>query len=399
MPAVHGKDIKAMLEDRTKGPAFVSRHIAEALQSKQLAPDDFSIKDIFVSVVPDGREMVESFNPRGRGGFVGTAITEAADAVSSSHFSNITGQLLYTTIMQQAQAEDYVFSRIIPTVQTQFSGERIPGVANLGDDAQVVAEGDEFPLAGFNEDWIDTPETVKRGNIVPLTKEAIFFDRTALVLSTAGQVGLRLGANKEKRLIKAVIDETHTTHRYKWRGTSYATFQGTTPWVNLIGSATLIDWTDINAAEQAAADLLDPNTGEPMPMMMKEIIVAPELAATAAMILNGTGMQYAGGGFATSNQTYVSNGPNPIGNSQYSGRYAIVSSRLLKTQMTTNTTWYLGNIAAAVEYRQNWPITVEMAGADSSKAFERDIVVQYKASERGAAFVKEPRYLIKNTVA
>ena len=82
-------------------------------------------------LVPDGREMVNSFNPRKSGGYVGSAITEAADAVSSSHFANITGQFLYTMIMKQAMAEDYVFSRIVPVQQTQFSGEKIPGIETV----------------------------------------------------------------------------------------------------------------------------------------------------------------------------------------------------------------------------------------------------------------------------
>lgn len=406
MPVVKGKDIGLMLKDRTKGPAFVLEHLENALESKQIAPEDFSLRDLFVNVVPDGREMVESFSPKKRGGFTTSEVTEAADAVSSSHFSNITGQFLYSKIMAQANAEDYVFSRLIPTVQTQFSGERIPGVANLADEAQVVTEGKEYPLAGMSEDWLDTPETVKRGNIVPVTKEAIFFDRTNLVLRTAGRVGLMLGSNKEKRLIQAFLDDLATTavteHRYKWRGTSYATYvaSGGHGTVNKIASGgTLVDWTDINDVEQLAADAVDPNTGEPMPLMLKEIIVTPQLAATAARILNATNVQTAGAGYATSGTVFATDSPTPIGNHQFSpGGYKIVTSRLLKQMQGTDTTWFMANIAEALCYMQNWPITVEQAGADSAKAFERDIVAQYKASERGAAYVMEPRYLYASLV-
>lgn len=401
MPAVNAKNIQLMLEDRTKGPAFVERHLTEAFASGQLAPEDFSIRDLFISTVKDGREMVEHFSPSAkRGGFSSNReLMEAADAVSSSHFANITGQLIYTTIMRQAQAEDYVFSRIVPSVQTQFSGEKIPGIANLADEAQVVKEGDEYPLAGFNEDWIETPQTVKRGNIVPVTKEAIFFDRTNLVLSTAGQVGLRLGANKEKRLIDAMIDENVTAHRYKWRGTSYATFQASTPWINIKTSNELVDWTDINEVEKLAANVTDPNTGEPMPLMLTDMVVTPELRATAYRVLSATQIAMQAGGFATSGNLFRSDSPSPVGRHEYSASYNVVSSRLLAQRMATDTTWYLGRISEALVYMQNWPISVEQAGADSTKAFERDIVAQYKASEMGAAFVKEPRYLFKATVA
>jgi len=401
MPAVNAKNLQLMLEDRTKGPAFVEQHLSEAFASGQLVPEDFSIRDIFISTVPDGREMVEHFSPSAkRGGFSSSReLQEAADAVSSSLFANITGQLIYTTIMRQAQAEDYVLSRMVPNVQTNFSGEKIPGVANLADEAQIVKEGEEYTLAGFNEDWIETPQTVKRGNIVPVTKEAIFFDRTNLILSTAGQVGLRLGANKEKRLLDAMVDENTTAHRYKWRGTIYATYQASAPWINLQTSNALVDWTDIDTVEQLAANVTDPNTGEPMPLMLTDLVVTPQLRATAYRILSATNIAMQAGGFATSGNLLRSDSPSPLGKHEYSAAYNVVCSRLLAQRMATDTTWYLGRVSEALVYMQNWPITVEQAGADSAKGFERDIVAQYKASEMGAAFVKEPRYLFKSTVA
>ncbi len=58
-----------------------------------------------------------------------------------------------------------------------------------------------YPSLGFGEDYIETPSTSKRGFIVPVTREAIFFDRTNLVLSRAAEVGEVLGLNKEKRLL------------------------------------------------------------------------------------------------------------------------------------------------------------------------------------------------------
>lgn len=408
MPAVKAKNLQRMLEDKTKGPAFVERFLSESLESGHLAAEDFSIRDIFVSVVPDGREMVEYFNPnQKRGGFSSNReMMEAADAVSSSHFANITGQLIYSQIMRQARAEDYVFSRIIPDVPTVFNGEKIPGVTNLADEAQVVNEGQEYPLAGFNEDWIETPQTLKRGNIVPVTKEAVFFDRTSLVLSTAGQVGLRLGANKEKRLIDAFLDvadaKGNFPHRHNWRGTTYASYSSTTPWVNLIGSNALVDWNSVNAVEQLAADIVDPNTGEPMPWSLSEIVVAPGLAATAFRVMNATSTSTKVGGYNASATVNDFDAPSPLARHEYSSPYAIVSSRMLKQRMTAGsvvtTNFYLTRLSEAIEYRQNWPITVEQAGMDSYKAFERDIVAQYKASERGAAFVKQPRYLFQSRV-
>ena len=92
-----------------------------------------------------------------------------------------------------------------------------------------------YPHLGFGEDYIETPSTTKRGFIVPVTKEAIFFDRTHLVLSRAAEVGEMLGLNKEKRLIDLVIG---VTNNYKWKGTTYNTYQTAHAVDQLAGDAT-----------------------------------------------------------------------------------------------------------------------------------------------------------------
>ena len=54
------------------------------------------------------------------------------------------------------------------------------------------------------------------------------------------------------------------TNNYKWRGMSHNTYQTSTPWINVKGGNELVDWTDVDGAEQLLADILDPNTGEPI---------------------------------------------------------------------------------------------------------------------------------------
>ena len=47
----------------------------------------------------------------------------------------------------------------------------------------------------------------------------------------------------------------------------------------------------------------------------------------------------------------------------------------------------------------NWPITVTQSPLGSEADFNQDIVVRFKASERGAAAVVNPRYVVKSTGA
>lgn len=364
----------------------------EALRTKQIRPEDLSIRDIFCSVIPDGQSLCEAWRNNEN-----VSLQEAAGAVTSAQFSNITGQIVYTATMDAYQSEDKVFSRTIPTQSTPFNGEKIPGITGLGDMAEVVEEGQPYPLTGVTEDWIETPQTKKRGNIVPITKEAIFFDRTNLILQRCAQVGEFLGVNREKRAIDCVIDENTTAHRHRWRNTVYASYQGSTPWVNLQGSNGLVDWTDVNAAEQLFAGLVDPDTGEPIMLGGVQLIVTPQLVHTARYILNATSVALQAGGFAVTGNLFQTQAPNPIGGGPLSGAYSVLTSRLLAQRMATDTSWFLGDIAKACVYMENFPLTTQTAPPNSEDEFNRDIVAKYKASERGAYFVRQPRAIVKST--
>ena len=364
------------------------------LRTGQLQPNEFSIREIFERTIKDGRELADSLNPRfgPNAGFRG--LMEAAGAITSGDFSSITGQILYTRMMQDLTPEQFVFQGLIPTQPTQFSGEKIPGIANLGDQAEVVAENENYPLVGTGEDYIETPATTKRGFIVPVTKEAIFFDRTGMLLQKAGAVGESLRLNKEKRAIDCIIDENTTTHRYKWRGTTYATYQTTSPWDNTTASATLENWTDIDAADQTLNGILDPNTGEPVVIEGDTLICTKQNEKVASYIRDATGVSIHSGGYATSGELTETTAPNPVGR-----RFTIISSRLLAARMATDTTWYYGNPRALAVYMENWPITVTQAPAGSAEDFHRDVVNQFKCSERGQFAVIQPRVMTKCTVA
>ena len=171
------------------GPSATVEHVGAALQSGELKPADFSLRELAEAVVPDGREWVRSLDPRG-----GYEVTEA-DGVDLTAFANISGQIVYTRLLAAYNSPAFALSRLVETIPTKFDGEKIAGMQPLDPDAVgVVAPGMPFPHAGFGERYIETPSTTKRGFIVPVTKEAIFFDRTHMVLKNAAEVGEALGA-------------------------------------------------------------------------------------------------------------------------------------------------------------------------------------------------------------
>lgn len=378
---------------RTLGPKETCRRITESLDLTRrgeighLKPSDFSIRELAECVVENGREWVRSMDPRN-----GVSVMESSDAVDSTAFANITGQLIINELMDAYNSPAYVITQLFRTISTRLDGEKIPGIAKLGDKAEQVDEGMPFPHAGFGEDYIETPSTTKRGLIVPVTKEAIFFDRTSLILERAREVGESLGMNKEKRCVDVLIG---ATNNHSWRGTSYNTYQASTPWINLLSGATydLVDWTDVEAAELLFADIVDPNTSEPISIMPNTLIATPARKHTANRILNATEIRYTGSSAPT--ETLASNpisGYRPV-ISQYV--YSRLQSQLSVSAANSKATWFLGDPSKAFAYMENWPITVVQAPQNSEAEFNQDIVARFKASERGVAIAKNPRYMVK----
>jgi hypothetical protein len=387
--AIKYRELRRMYE--SNGAEKTVRHLREALQQGQLQPEDFSIREVAEATL--GHAWVRQMDPR-QGG---ATLLEAGEGVDVTAFSNITGQIVQSRIMQSYTQDAFVLSKLIGTIPTRLDGERIPGIGRISDEVAEVRPGMPYPNLGFTEDYIDTPQTTKRGFIVPVTREAIFFDRTHLILQRAAEVGEILGLNKEKRLIDLLIG---TANNYKWKGTAYNTYSGTGTgvapdgaWINTT-TEELVDWTDVDAAEQLFADILDPNTGEPVLVQTTTVLVMPAYRYAAHRIFDAEEITYQAVGAAT-----ATTAANPLGN------YRVAESRLAyrrimaggHTAVEAKKWWFIGDFAKAFAYMENWPITVTQSPPNSEAEFSQDIVVRFKASERGAAAVINPRYVVKST--
>ena len=336
-------------------------------------------------------------------GFVRTLL-EAEGAVSTSAFLNITGQIVYSWVMEPLPDEDaYPFSETIPETGPVMTlqQEKAPGLTQLGDVAQVRYEGDPYALAGFGEDWIFRPQINDRGFVVPLTWEAVFEDKTGLLQTRAQDGAKSMRINKEIRAIDCVIDQNTTAHRYNWRGVTISSFNdntGTHTWDNLAATNGLVDWTNINTANQVFNALTDPYTGLPLNVTPRHIVAAMGLQQTALRILSATELRVTTPGYATSGNPTQTVRDNP-----YRNYLQLLTSRLLGSRMSTaselTTDWFVGDVAAYARYFWAEKLDVAQASPDHPDNFHRRIVQQYRVNERGEFCVVQPRALVKNTVA
>ena len=272
------------------------------------------------------------------------------------------------------------------------TARRFPASRASRDTIDEVAPGMPYPHLGFGEDYIETPSTTKRGFIVPVTKEAIFFDRTHLVLSRAAEVGEVLGLNKEKRLIDLVIG---VTNNYKWKGTTYNTYQTATPWINSLGG-------------ERAGRLDERRRGRAVVRRHSRSEhgragagARHDGAGDAGLSARGPSRVQRGGDHVHGGRRDDGDAWRPI----RSGNYRVHDSRLAYRRIVASGVaaadakkwWFVGDFRRAFAYMENWPITVTQAPLGSEAEFNNDVVLRFKASERGAAAVLNPRYVVKNT--
>lgn len=167
------------------------------------------------------------------------------------------------------------------------------------------------------------------------------------------------------------------------------------PYVNTVASNPLESWENLEKAENLFANMLDPATKEPVLIEPDTVLVMPQKRGIAYSLFNGV----AQASRTLSENVTLASIPNPY------SRYNVISSRIAYKRLldsgvtTTNAAgyWYLGNFQKAFAYMENWPITVTQSPLGSEADFTQDIVVRFKASERGTPAVLNPRYVVKCT--
>jgi hypothetical protein len=390
--AINYKNLIRLSEARGKAG------IEEAFAEKAIRSADIDLGKLFVECFGWPRFVACRNREQLANEVFEQALLEDEGAVSTAAFQNISGQFVYQNVMDAYQAEDFIFTKLIPEAPAStLDGEKIPGITEIGDEIAVRKEADPYALAGVGENWIFTPTVKDRGVIIPLTWEALFNDKTGQLSQRCGDVGKWGGVNREKRAIDCVIDENVTAHRYNWRGNVIATYNdntGTHTWDNLSATNGLVDWNNLNTAEINLAAIVDPFTGEPIVMEPRHLIVSKQLQQVANRIVNATEIRVATPGYATSGNPSQTNMANP-----YKGKYEVLCSRLLTARMATKTSWYLSDVSRLAKCMVAEQPNVLQAPPNNQDEFERRIVNKWRFNERTAYVVVEPRGSNKSTVA
>ena len=376
-------DYDLLRKERREGELFDT--LESAIEDGDIKSRDFNVRECWEETVEGGSEVIRAWK-RGHESDIMEAGGNPTDA-----FGRITERIIRGEVLESFADPAFVGDQVCTTRSTDaYDGERLPGMTRLGDASEEVGIGQPYPETTFTEDYLDLPATVKKGNIVSLAKEHVMADQTGLLLDRAAEVGYWLGYNKEIRILGCVLGTDGSLYKRRERiGVQvYNNNTGDHDWDNL-DSNTFIDWTSIQQAEVLFDKMTDPNTGEPILIIPDTIICPTALKHDVRRVVNATSVQHQDRTVAVDMVGTISASPlDP---------YNIVSSTLVYKKTTSDTTWYIGQPKRAFQYRENWPVTVSQQGAGSDDEFTRDIVMKFKASERGVCVPVEPRYMVKNT--
>ena len=404
-----GIGIKRLLEaecqgrDKRVGFRNVTLKLMEAIKTGKLPYRKVSFKEMAIAFL--GQQWYDNLRPdQGGNDFVRSMQVQEAgsvDAIGTTAFSNITGQVIYTAVHDGYQNEEFIGEKLVTIRPTKLSGERIPGHQSISDEALEVKEGMPFPATGFGESFQDLPITKKYGMLLRLTKEAIFFDKTGRLLDDALDLGFRLGMRREKEILSVVIGGTNN---YNWRNLTPNTYLAgvLTPglYINSLGSNELVDWKNIDTMKQLFQDIRNPDSGDPILVGGFEIIVPPFKEWTTRNILNATHIEESrvtGASAPFDEQRRRSANPLPPMTMHTSQLFKdMLVSALGITSTQADKYWFMGNFKRAFTYQENWPISVMTAGEEHPQNFSHDIVRQWRASERGSAAVWDPRYVTRS---
>lgn len=400
-----GQNLRSLCENY--GPDWTVKKLGQCLRSGQLRSTDFSIKELAEAFC--GQEWVRRLHPSGRGEFsVARSLMEAGEGVDVAAFQHITGQIFFNRIKDGWENATLVGEKLTDKFPTQLDGERVPWLGHIIDEGEPIHPGTEYPMTSFGERYVDTPRTQKWGLTTWLTKEMVFFDRTGQAMKSAGEVGWKLGYNKEKRILCLVLGLINS---YKLNGTAYNTYlqapQSVPAYVNAQSGTPLIDYTSVQTALTLASQILDPDTKNPLDgIEFKQLFVMPANLFHARRLVAATEYWNTQPGFAAATTAPEGNiqmhSINPVGQLE-------VLTSPIAYQLFTNTTvynpqwtpltatqtnayWWIGQFLRSFWYMENWPFTVIQAPPNNQREFDSDLVVGWKASERGVPAVQDPRY-------
>lgn len=359
------------------GVTQTEQKIRNLIKENKLKAEDLSVKQLYEDFVGEEKNKM---------GF----ISSIQEEVRTSAFSNIMGELLGKEMIDGYNNTPTIGDKLVNTYKTKYKDERLPGFT-AAENPHEVKEGEDYPEVGISDKYVTLGTAVKKGNIISITEEAIYFDQTNNLVERAREIGEKTALDREKAILRGVLGITNC---YYPLGVETALY-GAAPY--LITSNGLEDWTDIEKAELDGLYAMQDDSSDQdyISVVAKAILVPIAKKRTAQRILNAIEITHGDYDDATSVKTTSS---NPV-----KGEYEIITSNLVHILQiaasvdaaVAKSSWWFGDFKRQFRWKEHFPLQV-FKQMDGELKFQKDVVARFKTRYFGNIFCKDTRYVVKN---
>ena len=386
---------------QSMGPRRFYECLNNLLETKELTPDDFSLRQLWEACVGPTAQTLPTLAARQR--VYVTELDQLGEHLSEADlginlFQTVTGAVVARRVMDAYdQSNGMIGDQLVTIERSSIRNERIAGFTAL-QGPREVKEGMPYEEASFGDKYVSTVES-KKGRLLSITEEAVHFDQTNELLRRAARLGEATRMEREKTVVRGVTDADYSsaagTGVYRPSGTLTELYQDDATLLNVIGPSNpvagfnaalpLDDWTSLSAPLQYHAvyvkdDRHTPETGEPIAWQPRILFVPKTLELKALQIVNATLVPASAAGSAF--------GGNPLRSA-----FTVLASPYLDQVSTSD--WYLGDFTRQFIWKEIWPVQVFRQTAQEGDGFDRDCVARFKVRYFGGINALDHRFVLK----
>ena len=317
--------------------------INEMLESGELVPEDFSLKEIW-----------EAFEREEDG-----SIRSVHEAVSSDMFPQITGALISSTLIKAYNTVNTIGSLITTNLPSKLEIETIAGFTG-SENPEEVSQGMAYNDSDIQEKYVTIPHK-KYGRIISITEEAIYFDRSGQLIMRAKRVGEKAAQYKERLIVEAVQDINSNVYRPGGVATAYYRTSASGNRKINSKSSTAFGEAGLREAFKLMHQQQDENDDYVLIDPSKVYGLFPfDLWVEAVQMQKSTLV--------------------PEGNENavniWKGAFSPLTSPYITAQ--NSSTWYLGDFANDFVWSEVWPLQTFSAKPGHEDEFDKDIKSKHK---------------------
>lgn len=380
------------------GPQNAGAAIIEAVNAPnpedRIDPGDVSIRELWEAFMgPVGVTLQFA----SRGGQVLTAPSDVLEApMTSTMFTDITQELLGREVIAGYEMPGLIGDQLVSNYPSRTLNEKLPGFTS-SEGPDTVLEGEEYPYSkGIGAKYVGTDVALKKGRIIQITEEAIYFDQTGILLERGKGIGEKAALTREKTILSAVFGVVSPYYPSGTQDAAYFEAAGVGQKGNLLVNP-FVDWQALETSRRAFAGRVD-SEGDPIIIRATDIVV-PDALRERAIRAMGTTLVVQDANPALGTEVLRAHSPNPIVQ-LLGGSPRILSTTVIDISLGISNDWIHGDCKKQLRWKDIWPLSVtQVSTPDSPNRFSRDIVAEVKVRYYGGVFAVDWRYMNRNNAS